>query len=96
MPKANATAKGQKSLSSYFGGNSDKKPAKKIEKKTVKKTVQEDSDEEDVESDSDMEDEEVCWPTQACHSENYFGHMYDAAEHILREFATLLYIISVY
>ena len=45
---------------------------------------------EDIEEDDDY-DEEVCWPRKAYHSENYFGHVFDAGNHRLCEFPLLFF-----
>ncbi|KAH7890853.1 hypothetical protein F5I97DRAFT_1923345 [Phlebopus sp. FC_14] len=63
MPRAIAATKGQKTLNSFFGGGSDKKPRKIVEKKASKKVV-EDSQEEDVEDVEDLEASEDQAPGQ--------------------------------
>ncbi|KAF4613677.1 hypothetical protein D9613_007730 [Agrocybe pediades] len=58
-------------------------------------TEDEDEEWEDDEAGSDEDpageyeeqSPEVCWPKKAYHSENYFGHVFDAGEHTLYKFA---------
>ncbi|KIJ65553.1 hypothetical protein HYDPIDRAFT_27554 [Hydnomerulius pinastri MD-312] len=60
MPKASSSAKGQKSLTSFFGGG-DKKPTKKADKKVEKKPAKkriEDEEESDYEDEAAAEDDD--------------------------------------
>jgi hypothetical protein len=54
----------------------------------------EDEDDEDGDEDEDVDDEDddeddddypQCWPKKAYHGEDFFGYMFDAGEHRIRE-----------
>ncbi|KAJ7438782.1 hypothetical protein B0H11DRAFT_1829022 [Mycena galericulata] len=46
----------------------------------------EDSD-EDYDSDDDDDDDGPCWPKNAAHAEDYFGHLFDAGDHRIFRYA---------
>lgn len=46
---------------------------------------------EDVDDDEDdFDGDERCWPKNAMHNENYFGHTFDAGENRICEFTVYL------
>jgi hypothetical protein len=53
-------------------------------RKKWRMVTEEDEDDEDGDSEDD-EDDNMCWPKRAYHSENYYGHVFDAGEHRLCE-----------
>ncbi|KAJ7500633.1 hypothetical protein B0H11DRAFT_785998 [Mycena galericulata] len=44
-------------------------------------------DESDDDSEDEYDDDDQCWPTNAAHAEDYFGHLFDAGDHRLLRYA---------
>ncbi|KAJ7156535.1 hypothetical protein C8R43DRAFT_1234769 [Mycena crocata] len=53
-----------------------------------------DVDEEDDDDDDDYDDYPRCWPKDANHAEDYFGHIFDAGDYRIREYPPPKLIIA--